>query len=120
MRSFRNGSLRLIAGAIAVAVGIALSGCRLPGDDQGLIPSGISVRNAADVTLYFKVFTPERTYSLPTVVRPRDRAIVLSRGEFAPAIAENECTIVDLVAFDENENEVARHPPPLFALTTYG
>jgi hypothetical protein len=80
---------------------MALFGCgfRLPGDDRGLIPPGISVRNATDVTLHFKVFTPERTYSLPTVVRPSDSTIVLSKGQLAPAIAEGECTIVDLVAF---------------------
>jgi hypothetical protein len=117
--TLRNESHRLVDGpiflALSIALALALSGCgRFPGDDSGLA-SGVSVRNATQLTLHFKVFTSTRPYTWTTVARPGDQSLVIPSSSLGRTseIAENGCTVVDLVAFDENENEVARHPPPL-------
>jgi hypothetical protein len=104
---------------VAILIGLAVTGCgvlsscgvRLPGDDSGF-SSGIGVDNRTVRTLHFRVFDRDRSYDLAPTALGRQTALVIGNSSHT-SILEDGCTVGDLVAFDENENEVARHPPPL-------
>jgi hypothetical protein len=79
------------------------------------IDDGIGVRNETEFTLHFRVWSGDKSYALAPVARPRQIETVLSGSEISPnsLVTENGCTTGDLVAFDPDDNEIARHSAPL-------
>jgi hypothetical protein len=92
-----------------------LSGCQLPGMENPGFGDGIEVRNETEFTLHFRVWSGDKSYALAPEARPRQTEAVLSGSAIGPnsLVTKNGCTTGDLVAFDADGNEIARHSPPL-------
>lgn len=102
-------------GFAIVMVAAALSGCfGLPGSDPDL-GSGVGVRNETEFTLHFRVWSGDKSYALASEVRPRQTDLLLGGPEIGPnsLVTTDGCTTGDLVAFDPDGNEIARHSAPL-------
>jgi hypothetical protein len=99
---------------LVILVGLAVSGCLTLPENPGF-GDGIGVRNETEVTLHFRVWAGNESYALAPEARPRQTEAVLSGSEIGPnsLVTKDGCTTGDLVAFDPDGNEVARHAPPL-------
>ena len=98
---------RRITGAIATC--IFLVGC-----DPGLT-DGIEARNETDGTVHFEVEGDGERFPLPGELGPGEGGLVISGSALGPdsLVTEDGCTTGDLIALDEEGEEIERHPPPM-------
>lgn len=92
-----------------------IAGCTiLVGCDPG-ITDGIEALNETDVTVHFEVEADGERYALPGEFDPGEGSLVISGSALGPdsLVTSDGCTTGDLIALDEDGEEIARHPPPL-------
>jgi hypothetical protein len=100
----------LLRSALAILIGLAVSGCiQFTISDPGL-GTGIGVRNETDLTLTFRLLVGSKWYDLAQKARPKQTELLLDSGD---AFLAAHCTTGDLAAIAPDGAEVARHAPPL-------
>jgi hypothetical protein len=104
---------RMVAGlTICLAI---VTACTDPG-----LGAAIMVENRTDVTLHFGlVMTNGREFPLTDEVPAGDKFVLLAGSQLSEdaGMLVDACTVGDLSAYGPDGSEVARHPPPLCAMT---
>src|SRR5260221_8151089 len=113
LRSTRPG--RAARTALALAAALAIASC---GESPGF-GYGIAARNETAVRLHFAVIRSDgQLLDLAgSDTAAGAQTLLLSGALLTPEekVVANWCTVGDLIAYDANDREVARHAPPLCA-----